>query len=173
MEILKNIFYQFLDKELLAIIGGIIIFLILLRVLSNFLFRHKILKISVIGIILILIILGVFWIVDNRKDLYSNSSSKYVIGEVKNISSVARKIEVKVISSNLKNKNGYLLNDEIVIVNIDINCKFLDKRGNEITFNDIAFYDTVQVYVKENIVEDTKKDNLSGIKVILKNDYSK
>ena len=40
---------QFMDPELLIIIGCIIVALILLRVFSNFLSRHKILKIAVVG----------------------------------------------------------------------------------------------------------------------------
>ena len=42
---------QFMDPELLIIIGCIIVALILLRVFSNFLSRHKILKIAVVNLV--------------------------------------------------------------------------------------------------------------------------
>lgn len=173
METLKSIFSQFMDKELLIIIGCIIVALILLRVLGNFLSRHRILKIAVIGIIFVLLIIGIFWLIDNRRDLYSNNATKYVTGEVKNISSAVRKVEVKVISSNVTYGKVHFLNDRTVVVDIDMNCKFLDNKGNEISFNDIGFYDTVQIYVKENNIDDDLKETLSGVKLILKNDYSK
>lgn len=135
--------------------------------------RHRILKIAVIGIIFVLLIVGIFWFVDNRKDFYSNNAKNFVTGEVKNISSAVRKVELKVISSNLTYEKSHLLNDRLVVVNVDMNCKFLDSKGNEISFNDIGFYDTVQIYVKESNIDDTEKETLSGVKLILKNKYSK
>jgi uncharacterized protein YacL len=169
----KSIINQFKDPELLMIIAGMVIGLILLRIFSNFLSRHRILKIGVIGVILITLVLGIFWFVDNRKDFYSNNVNTFVYGEVKNISSAVRKIELKVTRTNVKNYTGKPIVDSLVVINVDKNCKFIDKDAKEISFNDIGFYDTVQVYVKENKIEDTEKDTLSGVKLVLKNDFSK
>ena len=72
-----------------------------------------------------------------------------------------------------KNNTGKSITDSLVVVNVDKNCKFLDKGGKEISFNDIGFYDTVQIYVKESKIDDVSKDALSGVKLVLKNDYSK
>ena len=165
METLKMIAQQFMDPELLIIIGCIIVALILLRVFSNFLSRHRILKLS--------LVLGIIWFINNRKDLYSDNTKTFVIGEVKNISSAVRKVELKVITSNIKYKHTNLLNDRLVVVNIGANCKFIDNNGKEIDFDDISFYDTVQIYVKENNIDDTQKENLNGVKVVLKNQYKK
>ena len=66
-----------------------------------------------------------------------------------------------------------LLNDRLVVVNIGSNCKFIDNNGKEIDFDDISFYDTVQIYVKENNIDETQKENLNGVKVVLKNQYQK
>lgn len=173
MDVLKNIISQFMDLELLIIIGCIVIFLVLFRIFSNFLSRNKILKIGVIGIILINVIIGIFWFLDNKTEFYSNNVTNYVYGEVKNISSAVRKVELKVTRTNVKNKEGKSITDRIVIIDIDRNCKFIDYKGNEISFNDIGFYDIVQIYVKEKNINDLKKDTLSGVKLVLKNDYSK
>ena len=173
METLKMIAQQFMDPELLIIIGGIIVALILLRVFSNFLSRHKILKIAVVGVVILSLVLGIIWFINNRKDLYSDNTKTFVIGEVKNISSAVRKVELKVITSNVKYKHTNLLNDRLVVVNIGANCKFIDNNGKEIDFDDISFYDTVQIYVKENNIDDTQKENLNGVKVVLKNQYKK
>lgn len=173
METIKNIVQQFMDPELLIIIGCIIIALILLRVFSNFLSRHRIIKIAVIGVVILSLVIGIIWFVNNRKDFYSDNTRTFVTGEVKNISSAVRKIEVKVISSNVKYKKANLLNDRLVVVDVDLNCKFVDKNGREISFNDIDFYDTVQIYVKENNIDDTSKESLSGVKVVRKNQFNK
>lgn len=173
MEMFKSIINQFKDPELLIIIAGMVVCLILLRIFSNFLSRHRIIKIGVIGVILITLVLGIFWFVDNRKDFYSNNVNTYVYGEVKNISSAVRKVELKVTRTNVKNNTGKSITDSLVVVNVDKNCKFLDKDGKEISFNDIGFYDTVQIYVKESKIDDVSKDALSGVKLVLKNDYSK
>lgn len=173
METIKNIVQQFMDPELLIIIGCIIIALILLRVFSNFLSRHRIIKIAVIGVVILSLVIGIIWFVNNRKDFYSDNTRTFVTGEVKNISSAVRKIEVKVISSNVKYKKANLLNDRLVVVDVDLNCKFVDKNGKEISFNDIDFYDTVQIYVKENNIDDTSKESLSGVKVVRKNQFNK
>ncbi len=173
METLKNIAQQFMDPELLIIIGCIIVALILLRVFSNFLSRHRIVKIAVIGVVILSLVLGIIWFVNNRKDFYSDNTRTFVTGEVKNISSAVRKIEVKVISSNVKYKKANLLNDRLVVVDVDLNCKFVDKNGKEISFDDIDFYDTVQIYVKENNIDDTSKESLSGVKVVRKNQFNK
>lgn len=173
METLKNIAQQFMDPELLIIIGCIIVALILLRVFSNFLSRHRIIKIAVIGVVILSLVLGIIWFINNRKDFYSDNTRTFVTGEVKNISSAVRKIEVKVISSNVKYKKANLLNDRLVVVDVDLNCKFVDKNGKEISFDDIDFYDTVQIYVKENNIDDTSKESLSGVKVVRKNQFNK
>ncbi len=173
METIKNIVQQFMDPELLIIIGCIIIALILLRVFSNFLSRHRIIKIAVIGVVILSLVIGIIWFVNNRKDFYSDNTRTFVTGEVKNISSAVRKIEVKVISSNVKYKKANLLNDRLVVVDVDLNCKFVDKNGKEISFDDIDFYDTVQIYVKENNIDDTSKESLSGVKVVRKNQFNK
>lgn len=173
METIKNIVQQFMDPELLIIIGCIIIALILLRVFSNFLSRHRIIKIAVVGVVILSLVIGIIWFVNNRKDFYSDNTRTFVTGEVKNISSAVRKIEVKVISSNVKYKKANLLNDRLVVVDVDLNCKFVDKNGREISFNDIDFYDTVQIYVKENNIDDTSKESLSGVKVVRKNQFNK
>lgn len=173
MDTFKSIINQFMDPELLTIIGCIIVALILLRIFNNFLSRHKILKIASIGAILTALVVGLFWFVDNRTDFYSNNVTNYVYGEVKNISSAVRKVELKVTRTNVKNKEGKSVTDQIVIVDVDINCKFLDNKGNEISFNDIGFYDTVQMYVKEKKINNVQKDTLSAVKLVLKNDYSK
>ncbi len=173
METIKNIVQQFMDPELLIIIGCIIIALILLRVFSNFLSRHRIIKIAVIGVVILSLVIGIIWFVNNRKDFYSDNTRTFVTGEVKDISSAVRKIEVKVISSNVKYKKANLLNDRLVVVDVDLNCKFVDKNGKEISFNDIDFYDTVQIYVKENNIDDTSKESLSGVKVVRKNQFNK
>lgn len=173
MEVFNSIINQFKDPELLLIIGCIIVALILLRVFSNFLSRHRLIKIAVIGAIILSVVFSIFWFVNNRKDFYSNNATKYVYGEVKNISSAVRKIEIKVTKSNINDKKGKNINDELVVTDIDINCKFLDDKGNEIKFEDIGFYDTVQIYVKENTIDDVSKDTLSGVKVVLKNEYKK
>ena len=73
----------------------------------------------------------------------------------------------------MKNKEGKSISDKTVVVDVDVNCKFLDKNGKEISFNDIGFYDTVQIYVKENKIDDVSKDTLSGVKIVLKNSSSK
>lgn len=173
MQVFKNIIEQFMDKELLIIIGCIIVFLILLRVLSNFLSRHKLIKTILIGVILVLLVLGIFWFVENRKDFYSNNATRYVYGEVKNISSAVRKVEIRVTKSNIKYKaSGYSLTDKTVVVDMDINCKFLDKNGKQISFNDINFYDTVQIYVKEDVINDLSRESLSGVKLIQKINHS-
>ena len=117
--------------------------------------------------------LGIIWFINNRKDLYSDNTKTFVTGEVKNISSAVRKVELKVITSNVKYKHTNLLNDRLVVVNIGANCKFIDNNGKEIDFDDISFYDTVQIYVKENNIDDTQKENLNGVKVVLKNQYKK
>ena len=117
--------------------------------------------------------IGIIWFVNNRKDFYSDNTRTFVTGEVKNISSAVRKIEVKVISSNVKYKKANLLNDRLVVVDVDLNCKFVDKNGKEISFDDIDFYDTVQIYVKENNIDDTSKESLSGVKVVRKNQFNK
>lgn len=173
METIKNIVQQFMDPELLIIIGCIIIALILLRVFSNFLSRHRIIKIAVIGVVILSLVIGIIWFVNNRKDFYSDNTRTFVTGEVKNISSAVRKIEVKVISSDVKYKKANLLNDRLVVVDVDLNCKFVDKNGKEISFDDIDFYDTVQIYVKENNIDDTSKESLSGVKVVRKNQFNK
>lgn len=173
METIKNIVQQFMDPELLIIIGCIIIALILLRVFSNFLSRHRIIKIAVIGVVILSLVIGIIWFVNNRKDFYSDNTRTFVTGEVKDISSAVRKIEVKVISSNVKYKKANLLNDRLVVVDVDLNCKFVDKNGKEISFDDIDFYDTVQIYVKENNIDDTSKESLSGVKVVRKNQFNK
>lgn len=173
METIKNMVQQFMDPELLIIIGCIIIALILLRVFSNFLSRHRIIKIAVIGVVILSLVIGIIWFVNNRKDFYSDNTRTFVTGEVKNISSAVRKIEVKVISSNVKYKKANLLNDRLVVVDVDLNCKFVDKNGKEISFDDIDFYDTVQIYVKENNIDDTSKESLSGVKVVRKNQFNK
>lgn len=173
IETFKNIAHQFMDPELLIIIGCIIVALIVLRIFNNFLSRHRILKIAVVGVVIIALVLGIIWFINNRKDFYSNNAKSFVSGEVKNISSALRKVEIKVTSSNVKYNNTYLLNDRIVVVDMDYNCKFLDKNGKEISFDDIGFYDTVQIYVKESNINDTSKENLKGVKLILKNDHTK
>lgn len=171
MEIFKNMINQFKDPQLLIIIGCLIVALILFRIFSNFLARHRILKIAVIGAILVCLVIGIFWFVDHRTDFYSNNVTNYVYGEVRNISSAVRKIELNVTRTNVKNKDGKSISDKTVVVDVDANCKFLDKNGKEISFNDIGFYDTVQIYVKENKINDVSKDKLSGVKVVLKSDF--
>lgn len=173
METIKNMINLFKDPQLLIIIGCLIVALILFRVFSNFLARHRILKIAVIGLILVCLVIGIFWFVDHRTDFYSNNVTNYVYGEVRNISSAVRKIELNVTRTNVKNKDGRSISDKTVVVDVDANCKFLDKNGKEISFNDIGFYDTVQIYVKENKIYDVSKDTLSGVKVVLKSDFSK
>lgn len=173
MEIFKNMINQFKDPQLLIIIGCLVVALILFRVFSNFLARHRILKIAVIGLILVCLVIGIFWFVDHRTDFYSNNVTNYVYGEVRNISSAVRKIELNVTRTNVKNKDGRSISDKTVVVDVDANCKFLDKNSKEISFNDIGFYDTVQIYVKENKINDVSKDKLSGVKVVLKSDFSK
>lgn len=173
MNFFSNIIEQFKNPELLMILGGIVIALILLRVFKNFLDRHRILRIFVVGIILVGLLLGVWWFIDNRKDFYSDSVNTYVYGEVVNISSAVRKVELKVTRSNVKNKAGKLITDNNIIVDIDMNCKFLDNKGKEIKFSDIGFYDTVQIYTKQGTINDISRDTLSGVKVILKSRHSK
>lgn len=173
MEVFKSIINQFMDPELLIIIACIIVALILLRIFGNFLSRHRIVKIAVIGLIGITFVIGIFWFVDHRTDFYSNNVTNYVYGEVKNISSAVRKVELKVTRTNVKNKEGKSISDKTVVVDVDVNCKFIDNKGNEISFNDVGFYDTVQIYVKEKKINDVSKDTLSGVKLVLKNDYSK
>ena len=172
MDVLKNIINQFMDLELLIIIGCIVVFLVLLRVFNNFLSRHRILRVGVIGIILINLVIGIFWLVEHRTDFYSNTVTNYVYGEVKNISSAVRKVEIKVSRANVKNKEGKSIINSTIVVDMDINSKFLDDKGNEISFNDIGFYDTVQIYVKEKKINDIAKDKLSGVKLVLKYDNS-
>lgn len=171
METFKNIINQFKDPELLIIIACIVVGLILLRVLGNVLLRHKILKIAVVGLVVMGVVFGIIWFVENRKEFYSETSTNYVYGEVKNISSAVRKVELKVINSNVKLKNGDSITDKNVVVDIDMNCKFLDKSGNEISFDDISFYDVVRIYVKQENISDISKDTLTGVKLIQKNDY--
>lgn len=173
METLNNIINQFKDPQLLIIIGCLIVALILFRVFSNFLARHRIMKVAVIGAILVCLVIGIIWFVDHRTDFYSNNVTNYVYGEVRNISSAVRKVELNVTRTNVKNKEGKSISDKTVVVDVDVNCKFLDKNGKEISFNDIGFYDTVQIYVKENKIDNVSKDTLSGVKIVLKNSSSK
>lgn len=173
METLKNVVNEFKDPKLLMILLGIGLLLILLRILSNFFLHHKLIKVAIVGGILICLIMGVFWFVDNRKDFYSNSSRYYVYGEVKNVSSTLRKIDLSVIKSNVKDNNLYNLEYSNVIVDIDINCKILDDLGKEISLGEIEILDTVQIFVKESSIKDLSNYTLSGIKIIQKSKYSK
>lgn len=167
MSILKEILEQFKNPELLAILAVIIIFLVLLRALSDALSRHKFLKIILIGSIVILFTLGVFWIIENRRELYSNSSKKYVYGNVQSISKELRRIDLYVTNSNVLDEKYNKLEGTAVLVKIDINCKFVDNFGNEISFNDINMHDTLKISVKQKNVKDSS-ETLSGIKVIQK-----
>lgn len=124
-------------------------------------------KVILIGSIILFVILGFFWVIDNRKDLYSNSSKKYVYGEVKNVSKELRKVELFVTKSNVLDEKFNKLEGTTVLVKIDINCKFVDNVGNEISFSDINLHDTLKISVKQKNVKDSS-EILSGIKVIQK-----
>ena len=149
MDTVKAILNQFKDPELLIIIGCIIVALVLLRILSEFLSRHKVVKVVIIGAIILSLVVGVFWFVEHRKEYYSENSTSYVYGQVQDISSALRKIKVKVGNTNVVLIGENTLATKNVIVDVDMNCKFLDNSGKEISFDDIAFYDSIKIYVKE------------------------
>src|SRR5574344_1906465 len=169
MEVLKNIINQFMDPQLLIIIGCLILALILLRVLNNFLSRHKVLKVVVIGAILVSVAASVFWIIDHREEFYSSAATHYVYGQVKDVNSGVNKIDVQVTRSNLTFGKSNLLNGKKVTLNVNKNCKFIDKNGKNISFSDIGYSDTVQIYVLESNIDDVSSESLTAVKVILKN----
>ena len=170
MQFVKNIIDQFKDPELLMIIGGVIIALIFLRVIKNFLDRHRLLRVIIVGSLLVGLLLGIWWFIDHRKDFYSNNSTSFVEGEIVNVSSAIRKIEIHVKDngSNIKNKEGNLISGRNVIVDIDMNCKFINSKGKTIKFDDLGFYDNVRIYTKQSKISDTSRDTLTGVKVIQK-----
>ena len=121
--------FSFVDKELLMMIGIVIMAIILLRIIFKSLYRFRVLKL----ILSIFVIGGLIWLsvnyVQTHKEIFSAETRFYVYGKTGFISTAVRTFEMDSTKTNLyKGGSGR------VIVNVPVGKKILssEKKNKEI-----------------------------------------
>lgn len=156
--------FSFADKELLMMVGIVIMAIILLRIVFKSLYRFRVLKL----IISVLVIGGLVWMsvnyVQTHKEIFSAKTRFYVYGKTGFISTAVRTFEMDSTKTNLfKGGSGR------VIVNVPVGTKILtsESSNKEIKLEDLKSGDILQVYCKESSIEG---DEVTAVKIIKKYD---
>lgn len=156
--------FSFVDKELLMMVGIVIMAIILLRVVFKSLYRFRFLKL----IILIAVLGGLIWMsinyVQTHRDIFESETRFYVYGKAGFISTSVRTFEMDSTKTNLfKGGSGR------VIVNVPVGTKILSSEttNKEIKLEDLKPGDVLQVYCKESGAS-SDNNEVTAVKIVRK-----
>ncbi len=156
-----KITFSFVDAELLMMVAIVIMAIILLKLLFKGLHRFRVLK-----VIIAIVVFGglTFWAVNyayTHKDLFSEETRFYVYGRVSFVGESIGKIEVVSTKSNfIKGGKGN------IIVKTGFNTKvYVNRSDKTISVGDLKAGDIVQVYCKENSLEEDE-NQVTAVKIV-------
>ncbi|MEG0873128.1 MAG: hypothetical protein RSE00_04160 [Clostridia bacterium] len=161
---------NFIDPELFAMVGAILLAIILLKLMYRFLSGFRVVKMIVtIGCIVGVLFMLVQYIQKNE-EVFSNQPHNFVYGQVNFAALSMDKLELESIRTNFPaNGKGKIL------VKISSSTEILDKTTTKtvkLKKSELKNSDTLQIYCKENLIDSEKKE-VTAIKIIRKHKPTK